>query len=134
MVFIQGIRRMFKDRSPIVIYTGHTFLLAAKSERFAPSDMKIKGTSASRTLNIDSTSIGLVLSSGISSDRCLPLPPVHSARFGIEVFQWQIAGTAMLSGVNEIVSVGWLPHQPSHAFDEVSTPVLDKALVIVIPS
>ena len=30
--------------------------------------------------------------------------------------------------------VGWLPHQPSHAFDDVSTPVLDRLLVIVIPS
>jgi hypothetical protein len=30
--------------------------------------------------------------------------------------------------------VGWLPHQPSDAFDDVSTPVFDRALVIVIPS
>jgi hypothetical protein len=33
-----------------------------------------------------------------------------------------------------MISVGWLPHQPTHAFDDVLTPVLDMALVIVIPS
>ena len=33
-----------------------------------------------------------------------------------------------------MLSVGWLPHQPSHAFDDVSTPAFDRALVIVIPS
>jgi hypothetical protein len=32
-----------------------------------------------------------------------------------------------------MLGVGWLPHQPSHAFDDVSTPVFDRALVIVIP-
>jgi len=30
--------------------------------------------------------------------------------------------------------VPWLPHQPCHGFDDVSTPVFDRALVIVIPS
>ena len=33
-----------------------------------------------------------------------------------------------------MLGVGWLPDQPSHAFDDVSTPVFDSALVIVIPS
>ena len=33
-----------------------------------------------------------------------------------------------------MVRTGWLPHQPSHALDDVSTPVFDRALVIVIPS
>jgi hypothetical protein len=33
-----------------------------------------------------------------------------------------------------MLGVGWLPHQPSHAFDDVSTAVFDRALVIVIPS
>jgi hypothetical protein len=33
-----------------------------------------------------------------------------------------------------MLGVGWLPHQPSHAFDDVSTPLLDRPLVIVIPS
>jgi len=32
-----------------------------------------------------------------------------------------------------MLGIGWLPHQPSHAFDEVSTPVVDMALVIFIP-
>jgi hypothetical protein len=41
---------------------------------------------------------------------------------------------ATLRGENEMLGVGWLPHQPSHAFDDVSTPVFDRALVIVIPS
>ena len=29
--------------------------------------------------------------------------------------------------------VGWLPYKPSHAIDDVSHPVFDSALVIVIP-
>jgi hypothetical protein len=33
-----------------------------------------------------------------------------------------------------MIAVRWLPHQPSHAFDNLSTPVFDRALVIVIPS
>ena len=33
-----------------------------------------------------------------------------------------------------MLGVGWLPHQPSHAFDDVSTTVFDRALVVVIPS
>ena len=41
---------------------------------------------------------------------------------------------AMQRGGNELISVGWLPPQPSHAFDGVSTPVFDRALEIVIPS
>jgi len=53
--------------------------------------------------------------------------------FGIEVFQWRIAVKAMLRGVNKMLSVRWLPHQPSRAFDDVWTPVSDRALVIVIP-
>ena len=40
----------------------------------------------------------------------------------------------MLRGVNEILGIGCLPHQPSHGFVNVSTPELDRALVIVIPS
>jgi hypothetical protein len=30
--------------------------------------------------------------------------------------------------------LGWQPHQPSHVFDNVMTVVVDKALVVVIPS
>jgi hypothetical protein len=33
-----------------------------------------------------------------------------------------------------MLGAGWLPHHPSHAFDDVSTPVFDRPLVIVIPS
>jgi len=54
--------------------------------------------------------------------------------FGLEAFRGRIAAKATLRGKNEMLGVGWLPHQPSHAFDDVSTPVLDRALVIVIPS
>ena len=54
--------------------------------------------------------------------------------FGIEACRGRIAVNAMLRGDNEMFSVGWLPHQPSHAFDDVSAPVFDRALVIVIPS
>jgi len=54
--------------------------------------------------------------------------------FSIEAFRWRIAVEAMLSSVNEMLGVGRLPHQPSHAFDDVSTLVFDRPLVIVIPS
>jgi len=33
-----------------------------------------------------------------------------------------------------MLSVGCLAYQPPHALDDVSTPVFDRALVIVIPS
>ena len=33
-----------------------------------------------------------------------------------------------------MLGVRWLPHQPSHDYDDVSTPVFDRALVIVIQS
>jgi hypothetical protein len=33
-----------------------------------------------------------------------------------------------------MLHIGWLPHQPSYAFDDVRTPVFDRALVIVIAS
>ena len=64
---------------------------------------------------------------------CLP-PPVRSVHCGIEAFRLCIAVTAMLTGINEMLGVGWLPHQPSHAFDDVMTQVFDRALVIVIQS
>jgi len=54
--------------------------------------------------------------------------------FGKEAFLRCIAGKATLRGENEMLGIGWMPHQPSHAFDDVSTPVFDRALVIVIPS
>jgi hypothetical protein len=54
--------------------------------------------------------------------------------FGIEAFQGPITLKATLRGENEMLNVGWLPHQPSHPFDDVSTPVFDRVLVVVIPS
>jgi hypothetical protein len=78
-------------------------------------------------------SISTLLSSRISPYLCLP-PPFRSVDFGIEVFRWRIAVKATLRGVNELLRVGWLPHQPSHAFDNVWTPVFDRPWVIVIPS
>jgi hypothetical protein len=64
---------------------------------------------------------------------CLP-PPVRSVHFGIQTFQLRIAVKVMLRGVYEMLRIGWLPDQPSHAFDDVSTPVLNRAFVILIPS
>jgi len=77
--------------------------------------------------------ISTLLSSSISAYLCFP-PPVCSVHFSIEVFRLRIADKATLRGVNEMLGVGWLPHQPSHAFNDVSTPVFDRPLVIVIPS
>jgi hypothetical protein len=35
---------------------------------------------------------------------------------------------------NEMLGVNWLLHHPAHAFDDISTPVFDRELVIVILS
>jgi hypothetical protein len=107
-------------------------LSPAKFERCVPSDMKLQGTSVSPSLSVALTLISTLLSSSISAYLCLPLPVRHW-HFNIEVFRWRIAVKATLRGVNEMLGVGWLPHQPSHAFDDVSTPVFDRPLVIVIP-
>jgi len=130
---VQGVWRIFDDRLPIVLYTGHSFLSPAKFERCVLSDMKIKGSSVTPTLSVDQKSISTLLSSSISPYLCLP-PTVRSVHFGIVAFGGLIAVVGMLRGENEMLSVGWLPHQSSHAFDDVSTPVFDRALVIVIPS
>jgi hypothetical protein len=45
-----------------------------------------------------------------------------------------IAGNAALRGLNGMLGIGWLAHQPSQTFDDVSTPVFGRTLVIVIPS
>ena len=63
---------------------------------------------------------------------CLP-PLVRGVDFGIEALRGHLAVTATLRGDNGMLGVGWLPHEPSHTFDDVSTPVFDRALVIVIP-
>jgi hypothetical protein len=54
--------------------------------------------------------------------------------FGIKAFWWHITAKAMLRGVNEMLRIGWLSHQPSHAVDDVSTPVFHRLMVIVIRS
>ena len=109
------------------------FLDASNFERCVPSDMKINGTSVSPSLSIAFTWVSTVLSSSVSAYKSLP-PPVHSLQFGREAFLWLIAVKATLRGVNLMLSIGWLPHQPSHASDDVSTPVFDTALLIVLPS
>ena len=131
MLCIEGIWRSFEDGLPIVVYTGNSFLSPAKFERCVPTDMKIKGTSVSPTLSVDLTSVSTSSYSGISSSLCLP-PPVRSVHFGTEAFRWRIAVKATLRGVNKMLGIHWLLHQRSHAFDDVSTPVFDRALVIVI--
>jgi hypothetical protein len=94
--------------------------------------MKIKGTGVSPTLRIDEMSVSTSSSSSISPLLCLP-PPVRSVHLGIEVFQWHIAANVTLRGINRILGVCWLPLQSSDAFDNVSTLVFDRVLVIVIP-
>jgi len=54
--------------------------------------------------------------------------------FGIEAFRCHIAVKETPRGVNEMLGIGRLWHQPSDAFDAVSTPVVDRALLIFIPS
>jgi len=106
---------------------------AAKFERCVPSDMMITGTSVSPSLRVCFTSIYMILSSSISAYLCLP-PLVRNVDFSIDTFWWRIAVKATLRGVNQMLCIGWLPHQPSHTYDDVSTPVFDMPLVIVIPS
>jgi len=130
---IDGIWRIFQHRLPICIYSGHTFLSPEKFERCVPSDMLMNRTSLYPTLSIDIMSIHMLLSSSNSLYLCLP-PPVRTVHFGIEALCCHVAVKTMLSGVYEMLFVGWLPHQPSHAFDDISTPVYDRAMVIVNPS
>jgi hypothetical protein len=52
--------------------------------------------------------------------------------FGYRGVSGRIAVIATLPGENEILGVGWLLHQPSPAFDVVSTAESDRELVIVI--
>jgi hypothetical protein len=124
---------IFDDRLPIAIYPGDCVLSPAKFEKCVLTDMKINETSVSSTLSVDERSISMLLSLKISAFLCVSRS-VHSVHFGIEPLWWHITVQATLTGVNQILGVCWLPHQPSHAFDDVSTPVLDRALVIMIPS
>jgi len=121
-----------EDRLPIVIYTGHTIVLPARFERFVPWDMTIKGTSVSPTLSVDLMLSSTLLSWSISAYLRLT-PPARNVQFRTKPFQWRIAGEATQRGENEMLSIGCLPYQPSHAFDDISTAVFDRALVIIIP-
>jgi hypothetical protein len=53
--------------------------------------------------------------------------------FGIGKFRWCITAKATLSGVSNMLSICWLQQQPCHAFDDVSTAVFERVLVIAIP-
>jgi len=77
--------------------------------------------------------ISMLLSWSFSPDLCLP-PPVHSVHISMELFLWLITVNATLRGINEMLSVGWVLHQLSHTFDDILTPVFDRALLIVNPS
>jgi len=107
--------------------------MPAKFEGCVLSDMEIKETSLSPALSINLLSIRMSSSLGICSYLCLP-PPVRSVHFGITAFLSRNAVKAMLSGVNQMLTVGWLANRPFHAVPDVSTPEFDRSLVIVIPS
>ena len=130
---VEGMWWISDDRLPFVIYPGHSVLSLAKFERCILSPMKIKETSASPTLNVIYTSISTLTSWRIYSCMCLP-PSVRSVHVGIEAFWWRIDVKIMLWGINKMIRICWLPLQPSHDFDDVSTPVIVRVLVIVIPS
>lgn len=130
---IEGILQIFKDGLPIVIYTGHCNLLPAKLGRCVLSDLKIQGTSVSPSLDIALTSISRMLSSNSFADLYLPAP-VSRVHFTIKAFWWRIMVNTFPKHVNMMLDVGCLPHQPSHACNDVSTAELDRALVTVIPS
>jgi len=53
--------------------------------------------------------------------------------FIIAAVPWHIAGQVTLRAEIEMLGVGSLLYLPSHSVDDVSTPVFDRALVIVIP-
>ena len=54
--------------------------------------------------------------------------------FRTDLYFADVAVNTTLRGVNEMLGVGWLLHQPSHALDDTSNQVFDRVLVIVIPS
>jgi len=133
IVRIEGIWRIFEGRLPIGLYSGYSVLTQEKFERCVLSDMKIRWTSVSPSQSVAVTSISTLLPSSISAYLCLPLP-VRSVHFGIDAVRYCITVKPTLRGVNEMLGVGWLPHKPSHAFDDVSNPVFDSAWVTFIAS
>jgi len=69
----------------------------------------------------------------ISGYLCLRTP-VRSEQFSKGASWWGIADNVMMRGINEMLVVDWLPHQPCYCLDDVSTPVIDRVLVIAISS
>lgn len=130
---VQGIRLILEGRLSMVIYTGHSFLSPAKFMRCILSDMQIKETNEYCILRVAITSITTLLSWSICAYLCLP-PTVRGVDFCIEAFLSSIAVKVMIRGVYEMLGVCRLPHQPSNAFDAVSTPVFVSSWVIVIAS
>jgi len=130
-VCVEGIWRIFEDTLPYVIYTGHCSMSSAKFEGCVSSDMEMIGTCVSPSLSGALISISTLLSSSVSAYMCLP-PPVRSVHFSIERIWWRIAVEGQLRGVHQMLGVGWLPHHLCIVFDDVSTPVFHRALVIVI--
>jgi hypothetical protein len=74
----------------------------------------------------------MLVSGNISHFLCFARA-VRNDHLGIEAVRLLIAVKPTLRGVNEMIGVHRLPNQSSHAFDDVSTPVFDRAFVIVIP-
>jgi len=81
---------------------------------------------------VDFTSVNMSSSSGISPYLCFP-PQARSVHFEVEVFRWRITVKATLRGVNVMLGEGWLQYQRSPPLDDVSTRVLGRAVLIVIP-
>jgi hypothetical protein len=52
----------------------------------------------------------------------------------MEGFRWHITVKETMMGIDEMLGVHWLQHQPFQAVDDVSSPVFDRASVFVIPS
>ena len=129
----EGIRQIFADNVAIVIHTGHFFLVPAIFKRCVTFNMKITRTSVSHGHSIALTSITTLSSVSISAYLCLGTP-VRSEQFIIGAFWWGIDDKVMLRGINEMLGVDWLPHQPCDCLDDVSTPVIDRVLVIAISS
>jgi hypothetical protein len=133
MVCIVGIWQIFEDRLHFGKYTAYPFWSQVKFERCVPSDIKIKRTRISCSRSIALPLNSTLLSSCISS-YLFHQPPVHSVHCSTKACGLCIAVQATLRGVNEMFCVGWLQHQPSYGFDDVWTPLIDRVLVIVIPS
>jgi len=103
----------------------------ANFERCILSDLKIQGTSEFPNCRIDLTWFSMSSCSGISLYQCLP-PPVHRVHCGIKAFWWQMTGKPSLKGVIMMLGIHLQPQYPSPVLDNVSTPLFDRAFVIVL--